>query len=353
MRLVLAGVLSLVISYILTPVVIKIAHHVGAIDVPKDERRVHKKPIPLIGGLGIYIAVMTSTMIFVDMPVDKVLSIMVGSLIIIFVGFVDDINPVSAKYKFLVQIVAACVIVYGGIRIRTFQPFFFGSNQIVFGTIFSSFITVFWIVGITNTINFIDGLDGLTGGVATISSLTITYIALSNNRIEIALISVILAGACIGFLPYNFNPASIFMGDTGALFLGFMLSVLSIEGTIKGAVAITIVAPVLALGIPIFDTSFAIFRRLKNGIAPWEPDKGHLHHRILDLGYGQRKTVIAIYLINSLFALAVIFLLNAQYIQMVVSLVVALLMIIFPIIASVKRRKASDEDNLCEEERNE
>lgn len=340
-RILFAGLFALVVSYMLTPVVIKIAHHVNAIDVPKDDRRVHKKPIPLIGGLGIYISVMFSTMLFVNLPIDKILSIMVGSLIIVFVGFVDDIKPLDAKYKFIVQIIAACIIVYGGIRIRTFQPFFLGSSQITFGLAFSSFITIFWIVGITNTINFIDGLDGLTGGIATISSLTISYIALSNGRIEIAIISVILAGSCIGFLPYNFNPAKIFMGDTGALFLGFMLSVLSIEGTIKGAVVITIIAPILALGIPIFDTSFAILRRLKNGIAPWEPDRGHLHHRILELGYGQKKTVLTLYIINILFALTVVFLTEGHYWRMTISLSLALLMIILPIFLSVKRNRAA------------
>ncbi len=330
-RLLIAGICAFILSYLFMPVVIKIAHHVNAIDVPKDDRRVHKKPIPLIGGLGIYIAVMFCMMLFVNLPNDRILSIMVASLMIIFVGFIDDINPLDAKYKFIVQIVAACIIAYGGIRIRTFQPFFMNGNQIIFGSVLSSFVTVFWIVGITNTINFIDGIDGLTGGIASISSLTISYIALSNGRTEIAIISVILAGACMGFLPYNFNPARIFMGDTGALFLGFMLSVISIEGAIKGPVAIAIVAPTLALGIPIFDTSFAILRRLKNGIAPWEADKGHLHHRILDMGYGQRSTVIVLYAINILFAISVVFLINAQFYRMAISLTLAILMIIVPI----------------------
>ncbi len=338
-RIIFAGLSALVLSYIFTPIVMKIAHHVNAIDVPKDERRVHKKPIPLIGGLGIYVAVMLCMMIFVNLPTDKILSIMVGSLMIVFVGFIDDINPLNAKYKFIVQIFAACIIVYGGISIRSFQPFFFGSDLIVFGSVFSAFVTVFWIVGITNTINFIDGLDGLTGGIATISAITISYIAISNNRIETAVISIILAGACLGFLPYNFNPARIFMGDTGALFLGFMLAVMSIEGTIKGAVAVTIIAPMLALGIPIFDTSFAILRRLKKGMAPWEADKGHLHHRILDMGYGQKKTVIVLYIINILFALSVVFLIQGEIYRMLISISLAAIMIVIPIVFGMKNTK--------------
>ncbi len=341
-RLSIAALTALVFSYLFTPLVIKIAHHVDAIDVPKDDRRVHKKPIPLIGGLGIYVAVMLCMMIFVDMPNNKILSIMVGSLIIVFVGFIDDINPLSAKHKFIVQIVAACIIVYGGIRIHSFQPFFMGGSQIVFGSIFGAFVTIFWIVGITNTINFIDGLDGLTGGIATISAITISYVAISNNRIEIAVISIILAGACLGFLPYNFNPARIFMGDTGALFLGFMLAVISIEGTIKGAVAVTIIAPMLALGIPIFDTSFAILRRLKKGMAIWEADKGHLHHRILDMGYGQKKTVIVLYIINILFALSVVFLIEGYYYKMAISLMFAGIMIIVPIILGIKNSEKEE-----------
>ncbi|MDO4772939.1 MAG: MraY family glycosyltransferase [Bacillota bacterium] len=345
-RLLIAGLTSMVISYFFTPIVIKIAKHVNAIDVPKDERRVHKTPIPLIGGLGIYVSVMLCMMIYVDMPNDKILSIMVASLIIIFVGFIDDINPLDAKYKFIVQIVAAAIIVYGGIRIRAFQPFFMSDSQIVFGYLFSAFVTIFWIVGITNTINFIDGLDGLTGGIATISSIAISYIAISNGRIEIAVISIILAGACLGFLPYNFNPARIFMGDTGALFLGFMLAVISIEGTIKGAVAVTLIAPMLALGIPIFDTSFAIFRRLRKGMAPWEADKGHLHHRILDLGYGQRITVITLYIINILLAFSVVFLINAKYYELLISLSIAIIMIVAPIVIGVRRTSSKEKQKL-------
>lgn len=338
-RLIAGASVALIMSYLLTPVVIKIAHHVGAIDVPKDDRRVHKKPIPRLGGLGIFISVVLCLMFFVDMPVEKILSIMVGAMIIVFVGFIDDIKPLDAKYKFLVQILAAVVVIYGGIRIRTFQLIFTGANQIVFSNIFSYIITVFWIVGITNTINFIDGLDGLTGGISTISALTMTYIALYNGRIEVALISLILAGACLGFLPYNFNPARIFMGDTGSLFIGFMLAVISIEGTIKSAVALTVITPILALGIPIFDTSFAILRRLKNGVAPWKPDKGHLHHRILELGYGQKKTVLSLYLINILFAVTVIFVMNKHFMEATISLTSAFLMIVTPIIISVRKHR--------------
>lgn len=338
-RLIAGSSVALIMSYLLTPIVIKIAHHVGAIDVPKDNRRVHKKPIPRLGGLGIFISVVLCLMFFVDMPVEKVLSIMVGAMAIVFVGFIDDIKPLDAKYKFIVQILAAIVVIYGGIRIRTFQPLFTGASQIVFSNIFSYIITVFWIVGITNTMNFIDGLDGLTGGISTISALTMTYIALYNGRLEVALISLILAGACLGFLPYNFNPARIFMGDTGSLFVGFMLAVISIEGTIKSAVAITVVTPILALGIPIFDTSFAILRRLKNGVAPWTPDKGHLHHRILELGYGQKKTVLSLYLINILFAVTVIFVMNKQFIEAAMSVTSAMLMIVVPIIISVRRHR--------------
>lgn len=341
-RLIFGFVFSLITCYLVTPVVIKVAHHVNALDHPKDERRIHKKPMPLIGGLGIYISVMLALMIFVDMPQSKVLSLMLGSSLIVFMGIVDDINPLPAKYKFLIQVFAAVILVYGDIRIKTFQPFFVGGSQITFGYLFSSFISVIWIVGITNTLNFIDGLDGLTGGIAAISSLTIAYISLTNNRIEIAVLTLIMAGASLGFLPYNFNPAKIFMGDTGALFLGFMLSAISIEGTIKGAIAITVIAPILALGIPIFDTSFAIFRRIKNGTPPWEADRGHLHHRILDMGIGYKKTVILLYFIHILFGLSVIFLINKDIIKTMISFLLALLLIAFPIRKSMKNKKRRD-----------
>lgn len=315
-RLFIPMLVAFVISLLFTPVVIKIAHHVNAIDVPKDERRVHKIPVPLLGGLSIYLATMICLAIFVNLEASKLVGIIVGSSLIVFMGFIDDINPIPAKYKFIVQIVAASILVFSGIRITGLSSVLNMQNTIVIDEFLGVILSVIWIVGITNTLNLIDGLDGLTSGIATISASTLAYVSYANGRIETAIITLIIAGACLGFLPYNFNPAKIFMGDTGALFLGFILSAISIEGTIKSATAIAFFAPVLALGIPVLDTAMAIIRRLLKGQNPFNADKEHLHHKIMSTGIGQKKTVLFLYLINTLFGVSGVFLLNRNYIEM-------------------------------------
>lgn len=333
---------SFLISLLATPIIIKVAHHVGAIDVPTDERRVHKSPIPRLGGLAIFISVMISLLIFIDLPTTKLLGIVIGSLIIVLMGFIDDIQPIKAKYKLMVQILAAFVLIFSGIRITGISSFFNLEQTIYLDGALGLIISVLWIVGITNTLNLIDGLDGLAGGVASISALTLAYVAFVNGRIEITVITLIIAGASIGFLPYNFNPARIFMGDTGALFLGFILAAISIEGTLKSAAAIAFFAPVLALGIPIFDTFFSIVRRLAKGQHPFEADKGHLHHRILEMGFGQKRTVLTLYLINTLLGVGGILLLKKHYFQMSIAIIVAAILIAIPIRLSLLKRSRDE-----------
>jgi UDP-GlcNAc:undecaprenyl-phosphate GlcNAc-1-phosphate transferase len=206
-------------------------------------------------------------------------------------------------------------------------------------------ITIFWIVGITNTVNLIDGLDGLAAGISTIAAASLAYVALVNGRMETALVTTIIVGCCLGFLPYNFNPAKIFMGDTGSLFLGFMLAATSIDGSIKGATFLVFAAPILALGLPIFDTSFAILRRFMSGRPIMEADKGHLHHRLLSLGYHQRTVVLAMYFISVLLGLSGIFLIQGYYVFMTVTLVASILLILIPIRRSISRDKLSEEES--------
>ena len=296
-------ILSLFLSLILTPLVKKLAIKVGAVDVPKDDRRVHEKPMPSMGGLAIYISVIITSLIF--LPIDKTLiSIIIGGTVIVIGGIIDDIRELSPRMKFLFQIIGALVLVIGDVRIDAItNPFTKTSNLINLG-IFSIPLTMFWIVGITNTLNFIDGLDGLAAGVAMISSLSFLATASKFNYIPVIIMSSIIAGSCAGFLPYNFNPAKIFMGDTGALFLGFMLAALSIEGVMKSVATIAVVVPIIILGVPIFDTTFAIFRRLLNGRSIAEADKGHLHHRLLRMGYSQKKTVLILYSISAIFGIS-------------------------------------------------
>jgi UDP-GlcNAc:undecaprenyl-phosphate GlcNAc-1-phosphate transferase len=289
----------------MTPISKKIAIKVGAIDIPKDERRIHKKPIPLLGGLAIYTATMISILIF--LPMNKsLLSIIIGGTIIFISGIIDDKKNLSAKTKLIFQLLAAVVLILGDVKIDFITNPFSRTSTLLYLKGFSIPLTIFWVVGITNTLNLIDGLDGLAAGVAMIASLSLLIVANRFGYIEITIISAILAGSCLGFLPYNFNPAKIFMGDTGALFLGFMLSVVAIEGVMKSVATIAIVVPIIILGLPIFDTTFAIFRRLLNGRPIMEADKGHLHHRLLQRGLTQRQTVLILYLISAVFGFAAV-----------------------------------------------
>jgi UDP-GlcNAc:undecaprenyl-phosphate GlcNAc-1-phosphate transferase len=288
---------AVAIALCTTPFAKRLAYKIGAIDIPKDDRRVHKIPIPRMGGLAIYFGFVISVILW--LPLDKeIIGMLIGGTLILLIGIADDIHPLSAKQKLLGQIVAAMILVAFGIRIGKFNIPFTEDGVIYLG-ILSVPVTIFWIVGITNTLNLIDGLDGLAAGVSTIAAFSLSYVAYVNERPITAMMTLAIAGASAGFLPYNFNPAKIFMGDTGSLFLGYMLSAISIDGAIKGATALATVVPVLALGLPIFDTTFAIVRRAINGRPIMEPDKGHLHHRLLSKGIGQKRTVLILYGISA------------------------------------------------------
>ena len=326
-------IMAAVVSLLMTPIARKLAFKIGAIDVPKDDRRVHNKPIPRMGGLAIYLGVVVSVLWMV--PVDKrIIGMLVGGTIIAIMGIFDDRNPLSAKTKLAVQIVCAIVLVGCGMRIGKFNIPFTNGGEIYFGLL-SIPVTIFWIVGITNTVNLIDGLDGLAAGVSMIAAISLSYVAHVNDLIQMpalvtanggshaAMMTLAIAGACLGFLPYNFNPAKIFMGDTGSLFLGYMLAAISIYGAIKGATALATLVPVLALGIPIFDTTFAIMRRALNGRPIMEPDKGHLHHRLLSTGMGQKKTVLTLYTISATLGVSAAFMTNSKILDSLVVLVIA------------------------------
>ncbi|QZY55511.1 glycosyltransferase family 4 protein [Crassaminicella profunda] len=302
--------IATIVSFCMTPLAKKLAYKVGAIDVPKDERRVHKKPIPRMGGLAIYLGVIGSILLllpYMDLSVDmlkQIKGILIGGTIIVLMGIVDDINPLSAKVKLAGQILSAAVAVYCGVKIQVLNVPFIDYQFNVEYLGLSIPVTIFWIVGITNTLNLIDGLDGLAAGVATIAAVSLSYVGFMNESYIAAMMTLAIAGACLGFLPYNFNPAKIFMGDTGSLFLGYMLATISVFGLTKGAVAIATIVPVLALGLPIFDTTFAILRRMLNGRPIMEPDKGHLHHKLLSTGMGQKRTVLILYAISGIFGVS-------------------------------------------------
>ena len=313
-------------SYLLTPLAKKIAHKVGAIDIPKDNRRVHVTPIPRLGGLAIYVGTVLGILYLGDFS-KEIIGLLVGGTVIVITGVMDDIFQLSAKFKLLFQVISAVILFGFGYRI-TFLGNPLTGDYIFFPMILSLIVTVIWIVGITNTINLIDGLDGLAAGVAVIASASLAYIAIINGRPDAALITLAVSGSALGFLPHNFNPAKIFMGDAGSLFLGYMLAAISIMGTMKGVTVIATVVPILALGLPIFDTAFAILRRLINKKPIMEADKGHLHHRILSQGLGHKKTVILLYSLSGILGVAAV-LINRKMIIDAIVLIIFTLGLVF------------------------
>ena len=293
---------TFIFSVILVPIMKKVATHVNALDMP-NERKVHKKPMPRMGGVAIYLSFLLSYMIFGTVSVSMI-SILIGSFIIVFTGMLDDIKPLDAKYKLIGQIVAALIVVfYGQILLQDVSAFGIYLN---FG-IFAYPVTIIFIVACMNIINLIDGLDGLAGGISSIFFLTIGVITLIQNQLTLPYeLTFILLGATLGFLVFNFNPASIFMGDSGALFLGFIISVVTLLG-FKNVMMSSVIIPLLILAIPILDTLFAIIRRKLKGESVSKPDKCHIHHQLLSRTNSQKKTVLLIYLINVLFSLASVF----------------------------------------------
>lgn len=301
-----ALLVAALVALISTPVVRSLAIRMGAVDVPKDGRRMHDHPIPRMGGLGIFFGFVFSVLIFQPME-PQLRGMLLGGVIIVILGILDDIYALPAKPKFCVQILAALVAVMHGNCIQFLSnPNIFSQNPYWDLGWLSYPITVLWIVGITNAVNLIDGLDGLACGVSTISSMTLMVIALIVAEPDVAVLTAALAGACVGFLPYNLNPAKIFMGDTGSTFLGFVLAVVSIQGLFKFYTIISFAVPFLMLGLPIFDTCFAIVRRVSHGQSPMTPDRGHIHHRLIDMGFSQKQAVAMLYVISAILGLSAV-----------------------------------------------
>ena len=310
-----------VLSYLFTPPVKRFAQKIGAIDVPKDNRRMHKEPIPRLGGLAIFGGFLCSILVFGQLD-QTMLCVLLGASIIVALGIFDDVLALGAKLKFVVQIVAAAIpVCVGDLQISLFtnlNPF---SDAPYFHLgIFAIPVTIIWIVGITNAVNLIDGLDGLAVGVSSIAAITMLAVALLTGNMAIAITMAALAGACIGFMPYNLNPAKIFMGDTGSTFLGFILATVSIEGLFKSYAIISFAVPFLMLGLPIFDTCFAILRRVSHGQSPMAPDRGHIHHRLIDMGFNQKQAVAVLYVISAILGLSAVVLTTTNVVRAMVVL---------------------------------
>ena len=306
---------AFVVSFLMCPMVKSFAYKIGAIDVPKDNRRMHKKPVPRLGGLAIFLGFIVSMLLFVRID-HQMQGILLGASIIVVLGVVDDMSPLRAYFKFCVQIFAALVAVFHGVVIQTLSnPNVFAESPYWDLGWLAVPITVLWIVGITNAVNLIDGLDGLACGVSTISAISMLVIALLVSEGDVALVMASLVGACLGFLPFNKNPAKMFMGDTGSTFLGYILATSSIQGLFKYYAIVSFAVPFLILGLPMFDTLFAIIRRLAHGQNPMAPDRGHIHHRLIDMGLNQKQAVAALYVISSILGLSAVVLTSSGAIK--------------------------------------
>ncbi len=310
----LSFVLAFAVSLLITPLIKKVGFRIGAIDRP-DARKIHARIMPRTGGLAVYLA-FTMT-VLITTPLSKpIIGLLVGGTLILILGLIDDVKDISPRVKLLGQILAAGVLVAFGVKIL-FVTNPFGSLLYLkwYGFDFGIPLTILWIVGVTNAVNLIDGLDGLAGGLASIAAMTIAVIAWYEGQFLIVLPAIALSASVLAFLKYNFYPAKIFMGDSGSLFLGYMLAGMSVIGLTKGAAVFSVFVPVLILGIPIFDTLFTIVRRFINNQPIFEADREHLHHRLLAIGLSHRQTVLIIYVVNCLLgasAVLLTFLTTAQ-----------------------------------------
>lgn len=302
-RVIEALIIGTVVSALMTPVSIKLAYKLDVIDRPRDDRRVHDRPIPRFGGLAIFVGSMAAMIIPATMNTNISIAMM-GGLLMYLLGVADDMTDLKPIVKFAGQVVIASLMYSMGIRIRFINtllaPTVGGAKAVVIlsGGL-AYLITVLWIVGITNAVNLMDGLDGLAAGCTAIMALSLAYVAYIHGirlgMMPVCVALVAIAGGCLGFLPYNFSPAKTFMGDGGALYLGYMIAVLSVISPLKRATMVGAIIPMFVLAVPIFDTAFAMVRRLARQESIMKADKGHLHHHLMAAGFGQRRSVLIMY----------------------------------------------------------
>lgn len=322
----IAFLLAFITAFVITPYTIRLAKKVGAVDIPND-RRVNKKPMPRLGGLAviagflvsvIYLVISASIEGKINLLEDglniKLLGILGGMLVLGIVCYIDDVKDIKPLVKLAGQVTAAIIVASSGVLIDNFTiPF--KENSFVLNEVFSFILTVGWIIGITNAINLIDGLDGLSSGITLISCLSLVVVFALNESPLIAIILITaLAGAIVGFLPYNFNPAKTFIGDVGSNFMGFALAIISILGVAKTYTAIVLIAPIMILALPIFDTIWAIIRRIiksKSIKGVFKADRGHLHHRLMAKGYTQKQSVLILYGATATLGMTAIILLDS------------------------------------------
>ncbi len=342
--IIIAFTIAFMTAFMTTPHTINLAKKIGAVDTPKDARRINKITMPRLGGLAVILGFFVSVVYLlivmtiekkIDLTADgyvrKLYGFTIGALLIGIICFIDDVRGTPALLKLLFQIASALIVIKSGIMIDNLDvPLFNFENA---GDTFYIVLTVGWIVGITNAMNLIDGLDGLSTGISIISCLSLMIIfSLNGSPLISILLITALGGSLCGFLPYNFNPAKTFIGDTGSNFLGYCLSIISILGIAKTYTAIVIVAPLIVLGLPLFDTISSIIRRLIHGKslkAIIQPDTGHLHHKMLQKGFSQKQAVLILYAISAILGMFAIILLEsgiwkALSFMIIISIIVAM-----------------------------
>lgn len=328
-----------------TPLVKKLAFRLNAVDQP-SARRINTVPMPRMGGLAIYIGFVAATLIFTS-PSEQMTGILLGSVVIVILGVFDDIYSLKPLLKLFFQFLAALIPIAFGLRIDQLNDFLSLTNREYLRLgLFAIPITAIWIVALINAVNWIDGLDGLACGVCTISSVSIFIILVQLGDPVMAFTIAALAGACLGFLPFNFNPAKIFMGDTGSMFLGYILATVSIAGMFKWYTVVTFAIPFLVLGFPIFELLFSSIRRLCHGQSPFHADKGHIHHRLIGMGMNQKQAVAILYTVTSLLCLLAVILTTSDIIKILISLAVAVFAAAWAIrLRPIRHQNHTDNEN--------
>lgn len=338
--IVCAFITALIVSFLGTPVAKTIAYKIGAIDVPKDTRRMHKKPIPRLGGIAIFAGFYISSIIFdTGYMTREIRGMLIGAIVIIALGMFDDVLALAAKKKFLIQIVATLIPTICGVRITHIPNFFDPNGASFILPVWAQYIvTVFWMLAILNSVNLIDGLDGLAVGVSGIMATCVMIIVILLQSPAVAILAAGLAGACLGFVPYNFNPAKMFMGDTGSMFIGYTLAVMSIMGLFKAYAIIAFAIPFLIFGLPIFDMVFVSIRRILSGKSPMSADKTHLHHRLIDLGFSQKKTVLIMYGVAAVLSLTAVLIAGEGFIRAAILVLIVFIVIMLVSIIAYKHK---------------
>lgn len=342
-----AFLLALLLSFACTPIAQHIAYKIGAIDVPKDKRRMHKKPIPRLGGLAIFSGFYLATLVFCTPYMTReIRGMLIGAIIIIALGMFDDVLALKPMQKFGFQLIATAIPVYCGVRITSLPNVFGGTDAYISLNIYMQYtVTIIWLLLILNAVNLIDGLDGLAVGVSAIMSICVMIIVILVQSPAVAILAAALAGACLGFIPYNFNPAKLFMGDTGSMFIGYTLAVMSVMGLFKAYAIIAFAIPFLIFGLPIFDMVFVSIRRVLNGKSPMSADKTHLHHRLIDLGFTQKQAVMIMYAIAAVLGLTSVLIAGEGFMRAIVLVLIVALIVIACSLIMYKHHKLHKEEN--------